>query len=430
MLTFTTGCLLLNMSNTAASPQTGQFTLVYTGNLNGELEPCGCAVETDLGGIKRRATMIQSLRDETPDLFLLSSGGLLNSNAPRDKLKGLYILKGMATMNYDAIGVQWRDLAYGSEFTQQEKLPWVNSNWYDDSFKKIKQVKHNNINFSIFNWMDPRKAPQRQMLGEHQSVTKNTDHLKQQLSQSHKNNRLNVVLSTLSLKKARKHLPLDLIDILFIRTVDEEYGQPKLEQRTLILQPGTRGMRIGKIDIKLNNNRISHFKQDVFKLPDSIADAAYLTPWYTEYNARVKENYEKSVAIKKLMRTGQSPYVGEQTCKSCHSSQYKIWKQSKHANAFEQLEAVNKAFDPDCIGCHTVGFEKSGGYIDTKITAHLLNVQCESCHGAGKKHADSAGAKPVANAGWSKEKMCSQCHIGSHSPEFKLNDYWSRIAHN
>ncbi len=47
------------------------MTLIYSGNLDGELEPCGCTAEGDLGGIKRRVTMIDRLREKVPDLFLV-----------------------------------------------------------------------------------------------------------------------------------------------------------------------------------------------------------------------------------------------------------------------------------------------------------------------------------------------------------------------
>lgn len=420
---------LFSATLSAADNDISDLTLVYTANLNGELEPCGCAVESDLGGIKRRAHMIQTLRKNNPDMVLLSSGGLLSSNSPRDKLKGLYILKGIATMNYDAIGVQWRDLSFGSGFIKQETLPWISSNWIGDDFNKTKTIKRNNLSLAVFNWQDPKKAPQRQMEGEHAVVNNDLDKFRTTLANSHDNN-LNVVLTTLSLKKARKRLPLKHIDILVIRAVDEQFAEPKMQDTTLVLQPGTRGMRIAKIDINLDKNRrVKGYKQKVIRLPNTVPDAQYLTSWYDEYNARVKQAYEKRVATRKKLETGESPYAGEAACKTCHAAQHKVWQNSKHARAFEQLEAVNKAFDPDCIGCHTVGFEKPGGYIDATVTANLMHVQCESCHGEARAHVKSGGGKPVANKHWPKQKMCAQCHIGSHSPGFDLNRYWQQISH-
>lgn len=428
-------CLLLitslfNLNYSFAGLQQNDYTLVYSGNLNGELEPCGCAEESDLGGIKRRASMIQILRSQNPDMFLFTSGGLLSSESPRDQLKSKYILKGIKTMGYDAIGVQWRDLAYGANFIKDTSLPWISSNWHDSTFLKQKLVTRNKLSIVYFNWLDPKKSPQKQMQGTQQVVNDNKNALADLLKQSKQKNYLTVLMTTLSLKKARKRLPLELIDILLIRAKHEIYTEPKMENTTWVLQPGSRGMRLGKITLSLNEHaRIDKFKHEVIPLPDSVPDAENLKNWYEQYNAKVKEDYLKRVAVRKKLETGESPFAGEEICKTCHANEYKIWQNSKHARAFDELEAVNKAFDPDCIGCHTVGFEKKGGFIDTVATAHLLNVQCESCHGASQAHAKSGGTKPVGNAGWPDEKICQQCHVGSHSPNFKFESYWPKIAH-
>ena len=96
---------------------------------------------------------------------------------------------------------------------------------------------------------------------------------------------------------------------------------------------------MARLDLVLDSNgRIKSFGQEVFKLPKSVPDADYLASWYEEYNSRVKQEYEKSVAMKKKMSTGESPYGGEAVCKTCHANAYQAWQQSKHARAFEQLE--------------------------------------------------------------------------------------------
>jgi hypothetical protein len=176
-------------------------------------------------------------------------------------------------------------------------------------------------------------------------------------------------------------------------------------------------------------SRISKWKHEILPMPSTIPDAPSLKDWYQEYNAKVKEAYLASVELRKSMDSGESPYSGGETCQACHLKEHEIWSTTAHAHAFERLQEVNKAFDPDCIVCHTVGFDKEGGYIDFKMTPHLMNVQCESCHGAGKAHVESGGKTPVANADWVKEQICGQCHTQPHSPSFKVEDYWPRIAH-
>lgn len=112
--------LLIKVPNPATAST--DMTIIYSGNLDGELEPCGCTFECDLGGIKRQVTLIDELRKTSPNLFLISSGGLIVSHAASDRLTSEYILKGFEAMDYDAIGMQWQDLSYGAEFIQTPQL--------------------------------------------------------------------------------------------------------------------------------------------------------------------------------------------------------------------------------------------------------------------------------------------------------------------
>ena len=154
-----------------------------------------------------------------------------------------------------------------------------------------------------------------------------------------------------------------------------------------------------------------------------------LADWYAQYTAKLKEDYLRRVEIRKALNTGTPDYVGADACKTCHVAEHEKWSTSKHSRAWEALEGVNKIFDPNCVGCHSVGYEKPGGYIDPSMTAHLANVQCENCHGAGRAHSDSGGSKSLANKGMQPPQMCAQCHVGSHSPSFKFENYWPKIMH-
>ena len=74
--------------------------------------------------------------------------------------------------------------------------------------------------------------------------------------------------------------------------------------------------------------------------------------------------------------TTEYDFVGTKNCKKCHIKQFKSWKETKMAKAFEILkpgeraEAKKKAgLDPakdytkeaECLACHTTGYGKPGG---------------------------------------------------------------------
>ena len=422
----------LTLSIGVAGAEVGQMTIIYSGNTDGELEPCGCSEEGNLGGILRRATTIDNLREENPNLFLVSSGGLLASVSPQDRLTGEYILKGLAQVGYDAFGLQWQDLAYGEAFIKQEGINWVTTNRVGDELAKEKLIQHGDQTLAFYSWLNPDKDPAIAMNVDlnGSDATLDASALSELLKQSQQRGALTMLATSLTLGEAQATMPLAFVDILLISSAYEVYGEPQMVGNTLVIQPGSRGMRLGHLEIKRGaDGRITSYEHEVIKMPKTVADAERLLAWYSEYNAKVKEHYLERVAMRKAAESGESPYAGEEACASCHADEHDIWWDTSHSGAYETLEEVNKAFDPNCIACHTVGYEKTGGFIDMDATSHLLGVQCENCHGAAREHVESQGSKPVANQHWEPERMCAQCHVQKHSPSFKFELYWPRIEH-
>jgi mono/diheme cytochrome c family protein len=95
---------------------------------------------------------------------------------------------------------------------------------------------------------------------------------------------------------------------------------------------------------------------------------------------------------------GDHAYVGAKKCKMCHLKQYTTWETTRMAKSFEVLKpgaraeekkragldpAADYTADPKCLGCHTTGYGKPGGFESLAATPDLVGVQCESCHGPG-----------------------------------------------
>ena len=100
-------------------------------------------------------------------------------------------------------------------------------------------------------------------------------------------------------------------------------------------------------------------------------------------------------------------YVGAKSCKKCHFRQYKTWSKTRMASSMDALkpgtfaEAKKKhnldpkkdySRDGDCLGCHTTGYGKKGGFPavvdgqawteeENKRASRMGGVQCEACHG-------------------------------------------------
>lgn len=408
----------------------GRAVLVYTGNLDGELEPCGCSETGDMGGIKRQVAMIDQLRAAEPNLYLVSSGGLLSSAHAYEKLTSEFILKGVSALGYDALGVQWSDLAYGEAFLASTPLPWVASNWKANDFQVQRVIDRGGQKLAVFSWLDPVAAP---AVGVHMggaSASADVDALEAKIKDAKHAGMLTLLATTLPQKQVQQRFPLMNVDIVLLQSAYEKYRDPLLLDGTLFLQPGSRGMRLGRVVINFAaDRRVTSFSHDIITLPPAVSDSPRMQAWYDSYNAAVKAAYQASVEISKATQSGERGYVGVDACKTCHLAAYERWSQSRHAQAYDALQRVNKAFDADCIGCHTVGFNRDGGFIDAEVTANLANVQCESCHGAGRDHVATQGKKHSENNGWEKAAICAQCHVEKHSPDFKFDAYWPKVAH-
>lgn len=121
-------------------------------------------------------------------------------------------------------------------------------------------------------------------------------------------------------------------------------------------------------------------------------------------------------------------------CGSCHVDFQTRWAQTKHASAWNDLQASGGATGV-CEACHSVTnlgnaiSDTAVGYRTTKA-ARYHDVQCESCHGPGLTHASSPTAlnRPLASikADTNVVNGCGECHTGVHNPfvnEWKLSNF-------
>src|SRR3990170_7168977 len=82
--------------------QTRTLNIVYTGGVNGELEPCGCSPKTDFGGVARRAGYLTEHRKMLSPYILIDAGNFLDKDTPQGRLKAEAMLNAFSIMKYDA----------------------------------------------------------------------------------------------------------------------------------------------------------------------------------------------------------------------------------------------------------------------------------------------------------------------------------------
>ena len=120
-------------------------------------------------------------------------------------------------------------------------------------------------------------------------------------------------------------------------------------------------------------------------------------------------------------------YIGATTCALCHSQLHDGWLATKHAKSLESLEAIGQDTNTLCLGCHTVGFGKAGGFVNRATTNSLAGVQCESCHGAGRDHRENVADRSLRPPVDISSDVCSQCHNPFHHTLFAE---WQASTHS
>lgn len=262
--------------------------------------------------------------------------------------------------------------------------------------------------------------------------------------------------------------------------------------KTLVVQVGQKGQNAGVVGVfkgkagpELKYQLVPLGEEYLTPDGDKAAAANPALVLLEEYAREVKKQNLLAVARSKplqhaaqLRHPGEKPtYVGAQKCALCHAAEYAVWTQSKHSHAYEALEKATRPglrqFDPECVVCHTTGFQYAGGFESEQASAFLKGNQCENCHGPGSAHAANpldkkfypdlmawrqaapAGAKLPDKAAleeMGKKKplergsvalpagqqqmvnvvsgMCTKCHDELNDPHFDFYTYFPKIYHS
>lgn len=150
----------------------------------------------------------------------------------------------------------------------------------------------------------------------------------------------------------------------------------------------------------------------------------------TNGNPNSNSNQNANENVNDNGTVAERAFVGAATCQACHAGAHSDWVQTGHAGAFETLRGIGQHTNAACVGCHTVGFGETDGFVDEAITPDLVGVQCENCHGAAGAHARNPGdlsLRPVVMGALQSAAICGVCHTDAHHPTY---DEWSLSRHS
>jgi nitrate/TMAO reductase-like tetraheme cytochrome c subunit len=422
------------------------ITLVFSGDLRGEIKPCGCAEEGDMGGLPRRASLIKQLGEESKLLYF-DLGNNFPKPSEQGNLKVGLIQKSLKEMNPSLILMGSNEFSYGKEFIDLQ-LPYLLSNGSDQlPYLKNFNSEIDGKPLQVFGYLSPDLVYQNP--NDPPSVFPVDQLLLERWRGEMQGDSWKLLLFRGSSKELEIFQQFDLFNLIFSGSDNDDELDQRMDIETslgTVPMIPTKGQGVvagrfkdgeiepvGDLDIPENLG--------VTWLRNSIEDDLKLEEYFETYDAEVKELFFTNLDRMESQRK-ESPFIGEAVCAACHIESAKVWNQSQHAHAFETLKKEDKHFDPECLECHVVGlkplevplgansqikkWEGMVGFLSPDLTPHLKNVQCENCHGPARAHLLNPNQKPPIIR---PAETCVNCHKGSHSPLFDFDIYWPKIQH-
>jgi hypothetical protein len=424
--------------------------LIFSGDLRGEIQPCGCAEEGDMGGLPRRLTFFKQQSQYT-DLFYLDLGNNFPEPSGQGDLKIQLIQSALKMLRPQAVMVGPNEWQNGLHMLDPEipyllsnqslKLPFLTS-------KTISQTSGQTI--SISGYLSPElvyfnQNEQPQILPVNPELI-----ARWKVEFEGKKAAFRILLFRGNVLELQQFEESALFDLIVAGSANDDELKQVMKMRTSsgvfpMIPTKGQGLLSGKLSAagKLipTNNETVPAGLELTWLRSSFEDAPELAETFRNYDDAVKELFFSNLdrMEKQLL---ESPFLGNEVCAGCHVEIVSIWKKSRHAHAFATLEKKGKHFDPECLACHVVGlkpwkapqnasaadrkFEGGTGFLSLQTTPHLKNVQCENCHGPARAHLLNNKIKPANN---DPKMICATCHQGSHSPVFNFETYWPKIKH-
>lgn len=458
--------------------------LLLTGEQHGYFEPCGCTLGQS-GGMTRRASLVRQLEERGWKLAGLDVGGALRRARRQDQIKYETILAALRDLHYQGVGVGVEELRLGADFlVSQQTAPGADQPADDLSLlsanvvlfdlpdlgtpRPFKVFDINGLKIGVTAVLGASLKAEVAPEGVNTNITiKNPDDVLPGVVQQLQAEKpqLMVLLSHGSMDEARalaKACP-EFQVVLAAGGPGDPAGRPEKIGETWLIQAGHKGRYVGVLGIYPDAKPQLKFELvslDAGRFPDD----ARMRERMRDYQQRLQDEALWKSDELLIKHPEGLKFVGADRCGECHTKAFAVWKDSKHAHAWDSLieghdrpedeNYISRIYDPECLSCHVVGWEPQemlryeSGFFDEATTPQLKGQQCEHCHGAGSAHVELEARFQEDAAAVDAEKLktlraamrqtleqakkptgCYYCHDPDNSPNFKFDDYWEQIKH-
>ena len=444
------------------------LTLVYSNDILGELEPCGCK-NNPQGGWERKAEFLKKLKD--PQIVQVDSGNLL-FESPRlseaikkqARLQAKTLVNIMNQLKHDAVVPGPNDFALGlpqfKKYWKQSRFTWVGSNLHfsEASFQlkpyvilKRKTSNGKNIRIGIIGL-----AGEKLNYPPEVNVNPVIPRAKELIKQLKNKTDILIALTHQGLEEDKKlaqatdgiHIILGAGSSSFLQT-------PVRIKKSYIYQTLYRNRWVGKVKIDLPfKNREHQLTNLDAEFEPTPLESHPIFLKVKKFNQKIaKMNLKEEETDFAVALHEPHAYQTLTSCVGCHETQFDFWRKTKHADALLVLKKEKQHHNKDCLRCHTLGLGQAGGWSrlnqiaqweDSKKPAptvsqlsdffHRLHqassvqkiekelyllkksfapVQCENCHQIEKQHPMQSQIKQKVS-----NKVCLSCHQKDRSPKW------------
>lgn len=412
--------------------------LVFSGEMHGYIEPCGCT-SGQLGGLARRGDLLQKLRAKKWNVTAFDVGGLMNSERARRKQSEYKLpsaVDSFKQLGYTAIAIGSEEIQVNTDIlVSRADDPFVSANvsLLEADPANVAEVVAMDAGRKSWNQVQvgPIKVAVTGILG--------TKYQTEILGARHANGKVSAVDPAAALKEV---LPLmeaakpDLMVLLSHATVEESKALAKQFPQFQIVataggpeDPGFSSQHVGETLLVMAGGKgkrvavVGYYPKEKpslkFELVDLDEGRFDNLPAMDDQMRAYQETLERENIARhepprphpgNSVASGEDlKYVGAAKCGECHTKSYGKWKNTKHAHAFDALingrkgqkTVISRIHDPECLACHVTGWDPkhmvpyTSGYLfeelltDRKgkqVKPDLKGQQCENCHGPGSAH--------------------------------------------
>jgi len=450
-----------------------RFALVFTGDLNGYIEPCGCAgLENLKGGLSRRHTLLETLRARGWPVAAFDLGGQVRRvGTVQTEIKLQATVKGLIAMDFAAVGLGTDDLKLPAatllgaalEPYLERTLPLTSANvavfgFDSGATARYRTVTVGGVKVGVTAVLGD--AAGKTIVNEGITVLPAEQALREVVTQLKAEKCDGHVLLSYGSPEETSALARKFPEFQYVVTAggaDEPPGALKVVEggQAGLVEVGHKGQYAAVVAF-FDDPKMPVRYQRV-PLDARWAESPPMHQLLVEYQDQLRVAGFLNLGVTEHLHPRHDPadpsadkFIGSDACAKCHADAFDVWKDSGHAHATETLVKLKppRQFDPECLSCHATGWDPQqyvpfqSGYLglDPNQTPHLTGNGCENCHGPGGSHvAAEAGNDAVLQAKLRQlmhldlanveRNTCLKCHDHDNSPEFKFDAYWPQIEH-